>query len=511
MKCNKCGEENKENQAFCLKCGNPIQVVPDINLIEAELASNIGELMDKIDYEGNTDNFTKEIPIDEMELKLVDISRNATEENMEDKTKVIGNFKEFVNEKSNQEDTNEEIEKDDEIVTPETKNNKKNKKKTAIIIGVICALLVAVVLAFVLIATTVEHSSTSFDEYYDNALSKYEEMDTEGALKDAKNALDKASNDKEKIKIRALIYDINMLAAIIELGTKDAKYYKALAKYYDDNEKYNDLTNLLLPIEDDIIISELKDYYVNEPKADFESGEYSSYMAVSLSADEGCKIRYTDDSRNPSSYGVDYNGAIQITKEGETVIKAVVINEKGVESKIITLTYNIKLSGSNTPKVTPKGGAYVEHTKIKIEVPEGGKAYFTWDGTAPTEESEEYKEEIDMLRGINVLKVIVIDKYDIKSDVAQESYNLQIPREITLNDAVELVQQKAEEGLAEGETANASYETTDIIENNEYYIIIATIKDNKGKQKSITIYAVNTLDKSVNIATDADGSYVIEE
>ena len=47
MKCSRCGEECKENQAFCLKCGTPIQVVPDFNLIESELASNVGELMDK--------------------------------------------------------------------------------------------------------------------------------------------------------------------------------------------------------------------------------------------------------------------------------------------------------------------------------------------------------------------------------------------------------------------------------------------------------------------------------
>ena len=45
MKCSKCGEECRENQAFCLRCGTPIQVVPDFNLIEAELANNVGKLM----------------------------------------------------------------------------------------------------------------------------------------------------------------------------------------------------------------------------------------------------------------------------------------------------------------------------------------------------------------------------------------------------------------------------------------------------------------------------------
>ena len=54
MKCRKCGEECNENQAFCLRCGNPIEVIPDLNIIEEELANNVGELMDEIKQEEKT-------------------------------------------------------------------------------------------------------------------------------------------------------------------------------------------------------------------------------------------------------------------------------------------------------------------------------------------------------------------------------------------------------------------------------------------------------------------------
>ena len=47
MKCRKCGAECQDNQVFCNRCGAPIQVVPDFNLLEAELANSIGELMDE--------------------------------------------------------------------------------------------------------------------------------------------------------------------------------------------------------------------------------------------------------------------------------------------------------------------------------------------------------------------------------------------------------------------------------------------------------------------------------
>ena len=46
MKCSKCGEICSEKQAVCMKCGNPIQVIPDLNLIEEELANSVLELMD---------------------------------------------------------------------------------------------------------------------------------------------------------------------------------------------------------------------------------------------------------------------------------------------------------------------------------------------------------------------------------------------------------------------------------------------------------------------------------
>ena len=84
MKCNKCGEEYKENQAFCLRCGNPIHVVPDFNLIEAELANDVGALMDdEINENSLKENDNSEpmktvnVPVDDisMELKMVDINR----------------------------------------------------------------------------------------------------------------------------------------------------------------------------------------------------------------------------------------------------------------------------------------------------------------------------------------------------------------------------------------------------------------------------------------------------
>ena len=60
MICSKCGAECGDNQAFCPKCGNPIQLMADFNLIEKELASNIDEFMAEIENEKGQQQQTEE-------------------------------------------------------------------------------------------------------------------------------------------------------------------------------------------------------------------------------------------------------------------------------------------------------------------------------------------------------------------------------------------------------------------------------------------------------------------
>ncbi len=519
MKCNKCGEECKDNQAFCLKCGNPIQVVPDFNLIEAELASNIGELMEEMGKEEDdqTSNDVENISVDtvNMELKLVDISRD-------DRTKVIGDVSKVINEQLH---NSEEPSKQD-VVRPQEK--KVNKKKTAIIIGSIVAVLALAIIVFLVIANKVDETSKSFDDYYKIASEDYDAMNTKSALDNALIALKKAATNDEKLKVRILMNDIYVLAGtknadyadnlseIIKLGTKNANYYLELSKYYSDNDKAYELTELLRGIEDEKLIEALADYYVNEPKASKEAGSYNEYMAVELTAKEGCKIYFTTDSRNPSSYGEEYTEPIVLDKEGEVVLKAVAINENDIESKIVTLTYKIELTGSSAPKITPSGGTYTEKTTIKVEVPEGGKAYYTWDETTPNESSTQYTKEIDMKRGINLLKVVIVDKYGIYSDVATESYNLQIARKITLNEAETLISDKINADstikVGDDETLSVKYEVTVIDNNEEYFIILAAVKDADEKTKSVTVFGVNTYDKSISKDfVEENGTYSIPE
>lgn len=538
MKCNKCGEECKDNQAFCLKCGNPIQVVPDFNLIEAELASNIGELMNEIDNEKADESLEEDniqaAPYEDMEIKLVNIKRNDSDDG---KTKVIGDIAELVSdikdEKTKVDIADTEVENAEQVkkerISSEKRKQreeiarKKAKKKQIIIICSVFAVLAIAIVIFIVAAQSVKKTATSYEEYYNSAKNAYDDMNTEDAIDYALDALDKADTKDKKLEIRSLMNDIYVLAgqtgedyadnleAITELGSVNSEYYVALAKYYSDNGKYNNLTAFLRKVEDEKHLAALEQYIVEAPKADFESGEYGSFFAVTLSAKEGYTIYYTVDSRHPSNYGEPYIEPIQIAKEGETIIKAIAVNEKGVESDVVTYTYNIALEGSKAPVVTPSGGEFDDYTEIKIEVPEGAKAYYTWDGTIPDEKSELYEESIQMKRGINVLKVIIIDKYGIASEVAEASFNLQVKRVLTLNEAVTLIEETEKESYGGSFVVTATYDKTVTIDNDEYYIIVSTVTGEATDEDVITIYAVNTYNKKIEKATDVEGEYVIEK
>ena len=43
MKCKKCGEEIESKLLYCPKCGEPIQLVPDYDVLEEELLSRVVE------------------------------------------------------------------------------------------------------------------------------------------------------------------------------------------------------------------------------------------------------------------------------------------------------------------------------------------------------------------------------------------------------------------------------------------------------------------------------------
>ncbi len=525
MKCSKCGEEVNANQGFCLKCGNPIQVDPDFNTIEAELASSVSELLNDTDELVNdtlTDNFddeepmkTVDVPYDEinMQLKTVDITRDQDREEPKKKEAVKNVEKIDATKKSEG--------------TPE--NEKKKNKKLIISCSIIGAIIVLALAIGITIFVSSYNAKKTHEGNYDLAQEASDKKQYDEAIEYAKKAASLATSDREEITARLLLDEIYKLSKkvdddyadnlkeLIGLGETSTENYVTLVKYYYEHAYYSKINKLTITISNADVFKALSDYIPLAPAADQESGEYAGYVVVKLSSDPGCKIYYTLNSEDTLNGGVEYTDGVKILGEGTTKLTCYSVDVNGIESQRVSYEYVIKEGELQGPKVTPSSGSYSEYMTITVEVPEGGKAYYTFDGTDPNAESMLYSEPIDMPRGTSKFKVIVFDKFGLPSAITTESYNLSISRGITVNDSVSLIKDKLIEDEKMDEnyktsygTMSVEYDKSAVIGKDEFYIFIATENNNEGTVLSATIYGVNTYDSSINTEIiDANGIYTL--
>lgn len=531
MICSKCGAQCNENQAFCLKCGNPIQLMADFNLIEKELASSIDEFMTEMENEKvelpeeSEEMKTIDVPVEEinMGLKMVDINRGKhnTSDTMSD---------DFF------EDADDDFMDEDEITpvyVPEKKtdkrkkNSKKSNKKMYIIIGCVVAAIAVIALILVLVLGGDDNDGDDenivkdFAYYYSSADTSYKEGDFDNALSMALSAVDNAGSDEDKIKARKLVnliyegqnftgeYYIQNLEELFYLGENSKENGVILLNYYVEQKDAVRLLKIFNVVDEETVKETLGDNLVEKPTANIPSGQYNNVATFELSATEGSTIYYTisDGSEETVEY-IKYTGEVEIYQVGQYKVRTFAVNEQGIPSYIAEFDYTIVEGESAGPVVTPEAGTYTEPTQIVIQVPEGSKAYYTYDGTEPTENSEEYTEPVNMIPDVNTFKAIVVDKYGNISDVTSIQYNLRIPRNETIPSGEDKVwDYYYNNGLidingnqADGSVLTVTYNTVVTIDNYEYYIydVIATSIDGTTTT-GITYCAVNTYDGKVTV------------
>ena len=84
--------------------------------------------------------------------------------------------------------------------------------------------------------------------------------------------------------------------------------------------------------------------------------------------------------------------------------------------------YEITFEAPDSANVTPAAGTYYDAQSISIQVPAGSTAYYTWDGSTPTQDSDVYSEPLEMPQGNNVLSVLVVDDHGLASPVIRYNY-----------------------------------------------------------------------------------------
>ena len=367
MKCKKCGNEVQRGNVFCSNCGAEVQIVPDYN------------------------------ELDETISKVI-----------QDEDSVKPEFEEAQPQE-------------------EKKPAMDKKKKALVIVGVIMAIVALVLIISIFI--TNHQKDQSFSYQYDRAKGYLDNDLPDKALEAITKAL-KVDKDNEQALL--LLADIqielketedatNTLLKVVGLYPENLDAYEKIIDLYAAQARYKDIAELEKNTTNEKAKLLFLGYVPVVPEFKTKPGTYDDTVILEIQSDSNSQIYYTTDGTSPIENGVAYTQEIEL-EPGKTVVKAVASNEFGIYSEEIEGEYVIELATPDKPVVSLASGTYDESKTIIITVPEGCKAYYTWDGATPTTKSLKYTGPFEIIEGNNVLSVIVVNEKGQSSDVARFNY-----------------------------------------------------------------------------------------
>ena len=365
MKCKKCGAEIPQGYVYCNVCGTEVQLVPDYNLLDEDILS--GMLQGEAASEQKSPEFRK----------------------------------------------------------------KKPARTNIFIWGSICMILFIAVLTLFFVFKEIRiRQQNSFDYQFQQAEDCFSSGELEQALAYYERALELEPQDRKTQKKLVEIYlsqnDEASAAAILETmverDRQDRKSIQQLIRIYDEQEEYDKILALCKKVKDSGSLELFADYIVEQPKFSNISGTYQRPLDIIISSGKHYDIFYTTDGSDPKEYGRPYKESIPLKEEGTTVITAVARNEKGIYSEPAAADYTIRYENPDMPVVKPAGGTFTEPQTIIVQVPSDCTAYYTWDGSDPTEGSFRYTGPIEMPMGNQVLSVILVNSVGLKSGIYRVNY-----------------------------------------------------------------------------------------
>lgn len=380
MKCANCGAELKVGCVYCSVCGKEAQIVPDYNELD--------------------DDYLKALLEDESDVPLP----KAQEKQKVNKSTADGKK------------------------SGKRTSGKKKKRKPMLVIGILLVVLVILSVSSVMIVRY--NQMHSFTYQYEKAISYADQHNYTKAIQYLERALelepDNADAQYELAKIYYKREDYKsaevLLLQMITADVTNEEAYGLLIELYETQKNYDAITSLHQSVTDDSIASLFSSYVLDKPSFEPQGGDYEEALEISISASNGTTIYYTMDGSDPIEHGVPYTAPISLDEEGSYTIKATACDERGIYSEIEKEKYVIEYKAPKMATVTPTAGTYTEPVSITVHVPEGAKAYYTWDGTTPTTESELYTEPLELPEGNNILAILVVSEQGLSSPVAKYNY-----------------------------------------------------------------------------------------
>ncbi|MCD8218082.1 MAG: chitobiase/beta-hexosaminidase C-terminal domain-containing protein [Clostridiales bacterium] len=381
MVCSKCGAELKEGSIYCSRCGQEAQIVSEINILEDDL------LLDLMDEKVSTDDETGGAKPDNTSTERERLQRRE-----------------------------------------EKRREKKRKKRRR------TAIILVVILAVVLVG------GVSLWKYQQNhspdyLLTQAEEAYGQKNYKNALEYLEKLSAlDKDNVEGLLLNGQIclaqksyedaeTLFLHVLELEAENQEAYEGLIRVYDAQDRTDLILALMDSVTDEEILALFEDYIIPTPQIEVESGSYSEYFTVKITAEKKTlDIYYTLDGSTPTTDDTLYEEPVEISEQGTITLIAICADEDGNCSEPVSAVYKVALEAPDTPTVSPDGGQYTSPVSITVNVPSGTTVYYTWDNSTPTASSSRYTGPLEMPEGNNILSLIAIDEYGMKSEVLKCNY-----------------------------------------------------------------------------------------
>lgn len=405
MRCANCGAELKVGCVYCSVCGKEAQIVSDYSLLEEDFLNGLLKEKKQTLQKAKQGIAAKQKARQGASAKKSTKQGNSAPKKAKQGASVKKNTKQ----------------------ASASKQKAKGKRKKPVWAFVMVGLLILLLAGIVLL---VQYAQDHSYDYQIKKAAEYQESKDYGKAEQClKRALELDSTSEDAKMRLAKLYilweqDSSALELLQEL-TKSAENsqeaYRLLIQVYAKKKEYGILEQMSREITDGELAGLLAEYRANTPVFEPEGGNYEEELSVELTGGEGCEVYYTTDGSDPKK-GKKYQMPIPLEPGKSIRIRAVSCNKFGVYGEEAEERFLIKLQKPDTPYVTPSGGSFYSPQSVTVLVPEGCKAYYTWDGTPPTKESSQYEEPISIPEGNNVLSLILVDKYGMVSEVLKCNY-----------------------------------------------------------------------------------------
>ncbi len=465
MNCPNCGHEMLRGHLYCEKCGMEIRIVPDY---EPEIENSITETLSTVAEE---------------------IGRGGKQRKEKRPVKKEAKDRKAAGEES---------------ILPE---GQKGLLAVRLITFVVMAAAVAVV-------TILLYSSRSQAYQIEKAREAAQQGDYQEAVRYLDKAIALEPDNAETVLLQANYYYLLgekqkatdlLLALISEKSSKEepwdmTKAYEGVISIYDEQEKYEEISELLLDCPDEAIVASFQGYLALEPEFSYAQGSYDEVIPLKLSANTTGSIYYTLDGSIPTKFSKVYTAPIFL-ESGKYQVSALFINDYGIESEVVRNWYEIALTVPQPPQVLLYSGTYDVPTMVEVVGEETEIVYYTTDGTEPNQNSSKYTGPIELPLGRSNFKFAVISEEGVKSETVSRSYEFKLDTDITVDIAAANVTRALMErdvltdlqGHAQGVNGKYIFQYNSIVElyGSYYYVFNEYYEDTNGSRtKAERMYAV---------------------